>query len=161
MSLKHYYEENHYYFITTVTANRKPIFNDKLACELFLNLLTYYKFSCNYNIFAFVFMPDHVHVIIQPLGEDNISTIMKKVKGSFSRYYNRLKNTTGTVLQKGFYDNVIRSEKQYHEITDYIHYNPVQKGIVAEAQDYLYSSYKYYFENDDRFVLLLEDIFSL
>ena len=161
MPPKHYYEENYYYFITTVTQDRKPIFNDKQACELFMNLITYYKLSSQYNIKAFVIMPDHIHLIMQPLGDSNISDIMKQIKGSFSRYYNQINKASGTVLQKGFYDNVIRSEKQYHEITDYIHYNPVQKGIVAEAQDYLYSSYKYYFENDDRFVLLLEDVFSL
>lgn len=160
MSPQHYYEENHYYFITTVTQNRKPLFNDKLACELFINLLTYHKFSSSYNIKAFVIMPDHVHFIIQPMGKYNISEIMKKIKGSFSRYYNQLNKSTGTVLQKGFYDTVIRSEKQLREIMDYIHHNPMQKGIVSEVQDYYYSSYSYYFDSDDRFGLVLRESFE-
>ncbi|SHI62227.1 REP element-mobilizing transposase RayT [Geosporobacter subterraneus DSM 17957] len=155
MSPKHYYEENNFYFITTVTENRVPIFKDYLACELLISLLTYHKFSCNYNLKAFVIMPDHVHLIIQPMGKDNISDIMKRIKGNFSRYYNRIHKRSGTVFQKGFYDTAIRDEKHCCETIDYIHYNPVKKGIVIEAKDYLYSSYKFYCENDEKFLLLL------
>ncbi len=160
MSPKHYYEKNNLYFITTVIKDRRPIFKDELSCELILNIITYHRFRCNYNIKAFVIMPDHIHIIIQPKGKDDISDIMKKLKGSFSRYYNKINKTSGTIFQKGFYDNVIRTEKQLHETIDYIHYNPVKNGMVLEAKDYLYSSYRYYYENDDEYNLLMMETFE-
>ena len=160
MSLKHYHEKNNLYFITTIIENRRIIFKDEFACDLFVNLLTYYKFSCDYNIKAFVIMPDHVHLIIQPIGKYNISEIVKKIKGSFSRYYNKQNKTSGTVFQKGFYDSIIKTEEQLYKTIEYIHYNPVKKGIVAEMGDYLYSSYNFYYKDDDRFKLILIDNFE-
>lgn len=155
MTPKHYYEEKYYYFITTITEKRIAIFKDKLACELFLNILTYYKFSCNYNVFAFVIMPDHIHLVLQPTGKENISEIVKKLKGCFSRYYNKIYKTTGAIFQKGFYDVVIRNEAQLNETIEYIHYNPVKKGIVTEAKAYPYSSHNYFYEMDERYKFYL------
>ncbi len=105
-------------------------------------------------------MPDHVHIIIQPLGEDNISVIMKRIKGSFSRFYNKLNNTTGSVLQKGFHDTVIRNEGHFLETINYIHNNPMENGMVEEREDYYYSSYRYFYEDDGGFALLLNGTFE-
>lgn len=160
MSLKHYHEKGNYYFITTITKDRDPIFTSPINADLFITLLTYFKFKNNYNIIAFVIMPDHVHIVIQPLGEDTISDIMKNIKGSFSRYYNKLNNSSGTVFQKGYYDTVIRDDKQLHETMEYIHHNPVKKEIVSETKEYEYSSYGYYFHGDKRFELLLKETFE-
>ena len=160
MTPKHYYEKDNYYFITTVTENRNLIFKDIISCDLLMNLITHYKFTCSYNIKAFIIMPDHLHLIIQPVGEENISDIMKKIKGSFSRYYNKLNKTTGTLFQKGFYDQLIKTEKQLHETINYIHYNPVKNGLVEEAKDYIYSSYNFYFQRDNRFQLIMMETFE-
>lgn len=155
MPLKHYHQKNTPYFITTVTKNRVEIFNDKLACQLFTTYLIYYKFKCCYNIKAFVIMPDHIHLILQPLGEDNISDIMKKLKASFSITYNKLTKSQGAIWQKGFYEKAIRDAKALNEVTEYIHYNPVRKKLVIEPKRYKFSSYNYYYENDDEFKILM------
>ncbi|NMB26841.1 MAG: hypothetical protein GX987_02160 [Tissierellia bacterium] len=152
---KHPIEQNMLYFITSVTENRKQIFSNNLACELFLNILTYNKFYCDYNIYAFIIMPDHFHIIIQPTGEMNISEIMKKIKGNFSRFYNKIFNNQGKVLQKGYYDKIIRDEKHLIEIIEYIHNNPINKGIVENVDDYIYSSYHYYNNKNRHYELLM------
>lgn len=152
---KHPIEQNMLYFITSVTENRKQIFSNNLACELFLNILTYNKFYCDYNIYAFIIMPDHFHIIIQPTGEMNISEIMKKIKGNFSRFYNKIFNNQGKVLQKGYYDKIIRDEKHLIEIIEYIHNNPINKGIVENVDDYIYSSYHYYNNENRHYELLM------
>ena len=156
MHLKHYDEKNNVYFITTVTKDREPVFNDELACQLFINLLTYYKIKYYINIKAFVIMPDHIHLIIQSLGEQSISDFMKMLKGNFTRYYNEIINKNcHSKFQRGFYDKIIRNEIQLNEIFYYIHNNPVKRGLVCDPQNYHYSSYKFYYENDSRFKLLL------
>lgn len=88
------HREGSYYFITTVTQNRNPIFTSTINAELFTTLLIYFKLKSNYNVSAFVIMPDHVHIIIEPLGEDTISDIMKNIKGNFSIFYNKLNNSS-------------------------------------------------------------------
>ncbi|WP_350344092.1 transposase [Proteinivorax tanatarense] len=161
MPLKHYYQGHHYYFITTITKNRTPIFEDTIACELFLNILTYHKFNCNYNIIAFVIMPDHAHIVIQPTNEENnISLIMKKIKGSFSRCYNKKYHRHGAVFQQGFYDRIVKDEKELEKTIDYIHHNPVRSKLVSEADKYNYSSYNFYHNNYKRFSLILHNDFD-
>ena len=105
-------------------------------------------------------MPDHIHFIIQHMGKDNISSIMKKIKGNFSRYYNRMKNTSGTVLQKGFYDSIIRDKRQLYETMEYIHKNPAKNQLVSNLNEYEYSSYNYYCKEDNKFALMLMDTFE-
>ncbi|MDR5659791.1 transposase [Serpentinicella sp. ANB-PHB4] len=160
MSLKHYYEENCYYFITTITENRESIFKDPIICDLLIHILTQYKLQCPFNLKAFVVMPDHIHLLLQPTGKENISEIMKKVKGSFSRYYNRLQKRTGSVFQKGFYDMAIRNDNQLLEVMEYIHHNPCKKGIDLVPEDYTYSSYNFYFNADRKFELLMMESFE-
>jgi len=48
--------------------------------------------------------------------------------------------------QKGFFDFTIFTEKKFKEKFNYIHYNPVKRGLVKQADDYLYSSAKEYKE---------------
>ena len=156
MKLQHYNEINNVYFITTITKNRKPIFNDKLACDLFINLITYYKLKYSCKIYAFVIMPNHIHFIIQISNNISISTFMKLLKGTFSRYYNELsKNNSTSIFQEGFYDNIIKNEFELNSIIDYIHNNLIKANIAYEYKNYFYSSYNFFYENDKTFNLLL------
>lgn len=156
--LKRYYESQTPYFITSVTDGRKQIFTDRLACELLLNILTYHKFSCCYHVYAFVIMPDHLHIIVEPHSEMNISQIVKRIKGAFARFYNQIKDSEGAVWQNGFYDRGIRGRTELNEVITYIHNNPLRKGLVKEVGEYHYSSYLFYEINDRRFEILLDPI---
>jgi putative transposase len=149
--LKRYHEDGCAYFISTVCDNRREVFKDISACKLLISVLIYNKFTDDFKIYGFVIMPDHLHVILRPCGKEDISKIVKDIKGTFSRFYNKINCSTGTVWQKGFYDNGIRDIKQLEEMIIYIHNNSVNEGIVAEAGEYVYSSYRYYYMNDERF----------
>lgn len=155
MSVQRYHEDNAAYFVTFVTEDRKKLFRDPLACKLLLNILTYNKFIFQYNVYAFVMMPDHCHLILQPAGDMTLSGVMQKIKGNFSRFYNQLHGTTGTVLQKGYFDEGIRNQKQLNETILYIHHNPVKNGLVRNIEDYYFSSYQYYEQGKRDFELLL------
>lgn len=154
MTVKRYHEDHAAYFVTFVTEERKELFCDPLACQLLLNILTYNKFICQYNVYAFVMMPDHCHLILQPAGDLTLSGIMQKIKGNFSRFYNQLHGIAGTVLQKGYFDEGIRSQKQLNETIRYIHNNPVKNGLVRNIEDYYFSSYQYYEQGNMDFELL-------
>jgi len=157
-SVKRYHEDKALYFITTTTEGRKEIFKDSIACELLVNILIYNKFIYDFSVYGFVIMPDHFHIIIQPNGELNISEIMKKVKGNFSRFYNKITGLKGGIWQQGFYDEGIRDEVQLREVIKYIHANPFKKGLVSDVREYKYSSYQYYEMENGSFRLLIDSI---
>jgi REP element-mobilizing transposase RayT len=60
---------------------------------------------------------------------------MQLIKGRSSRKINE-----GHFWQKGFFDFTILTEEKFREKFNYIHYNPVKRGLVEKAEDYKYSS---------------------
>ena len=91
-------------------------------------------------------MPDHLHLVIHPVGIYNFSYIMKMIKGSFTRKINKANGKTGKIWQKGFYDEYIRDELHLLRVLEYMHNNPVKAGLVTTAEEYSFSSYNHYFQ---------------
>jgi putative transposase len=129
--LKRYDVENHVYFVTSKTLNNEPIFINHAYAELFINNL----FSCRqrygFLLLGFVLMPDHFHALRMPKKGFTISSVMQKIKSLFAYKLRRL-GVKGTIWQKSFYDFGIYSEDKCRQKLDYIHANPVRKGIVDD-----------------------------
>ena len=110
-NIKRYFEENYVYFVTTVIHENCPIFADDKTCRILLVTIEYFKLILDYKLYAYCIMPDHVHLLLHPIGKHNLSYIMQMIKGSFSRKFNKTKNITGQIWQKRFYDEGIRDQK--------------------------------------------------
>ena len=155
-SMKRYYEDGLAYFVTTVTGERKPIFEDKKLCRILLVTLAYFKTIFDYEVYGYCVMPDHLHAIIRPDSKHNLSFIMKMVKGSFARKINRLAGLKGSVWQSGFYEEAIRSNTQLTNQLNYIHGNPVKADLVPSMEKYEFSSYRQFFIPEDAGQVILE-----
>ena len=129
------------YFITICTANRKQLFwennNATVNKQEDISLSKYGKivYRCIGNIQNrypmisvdhFAIMPNHVHLLLQintapdgrPMAAPTISTVINQTKGAVSR------QVGFSLWQKGFYDHVIRGDRDYQEIWTYIEGNP-------------------------------------
>ena len=145
-NIKRFYLENSAYFLTTVTQDRIPVFNEPRNCKILLVTLEYFKLILDYRLYGFCIMPDHLHIILHPFGKHNFSYIMKMLKGSFTRKINKMSAQEGKLWQKGFYDECITdSVKLIHKL-EYIHNNPVKDNLVSSPEEYLYSSYNHYMQ---------------
>jgi putative transposase len=89
-SQKRAYEEGAEYFITTVTQDRYPYFNEPILAELFIRDLWFAKQLKQFDLFGYAVMHDHVHLLIQPRGKFNYSQIMHNVKRVFSLHANQI-----------------------------------------------------------------------
>ena len=58
------------FFITAVTLNRRRRFQVDSTARLFIDTLQHYRAQGSYKLFAFVVMPDHIHLLLQT---DNLS----------------------------------------------------------------------------------------
>ena len=72
------------YFITTVTANRRRLFQVADNANLLLDTLSHYRVQGKFHLHAFVVMPDHLHVLMTPSPEVSLEKAMQFVKGGFS-----------------------------------------------------------------------------
>jgi len=145
-NIKRFYEENAVYFLTTATKDKIEIFKDPKNCKILLVTLEYFKIVLDYRLYGFCIMPDHLHLVIHPLGIYNFSYIIKMIKGSFARKLNKANGKIGKVWQKGFYDEYIRDKLHLLRVLEYMHNNPLKAGLVTSPEEYLFSSYNHYFQ---------------
>jgi len=89
-------------------------------------------------VHAGVIMPNHVHLLLEPLAGNSLSDLLKGMKGASSRKINQLLNTTGNRFwMDESYDHIVRSEAQYQHFIRYIMENPI-KANLSEGQYWLY-----------------------
>lgn len=87
---------------------------------------------------AGVIMPNHVHLLLEPLAGHSLSELLKGIKGASSRRINQLLNKTGhRFWMDESYDHIVRSEAQYQHFIRYITENPI-KANLSEKQYWVY-----------------------
>ena len=84
-------------------------------------------------------MANHVHLLVRP--RVSPSRFLQTLKGYTAREANRLLGRTGQPFwQAESYDHSVRDDRESDRIKAYIENNPVKAGLVANAEDYLWSS---------------------
>ncbi len=124
------------YFVSFQTAGRKPFFRHERWANLFLNVLEQYRNT--YLLHAYVIMPDHVHLLLTPVG--SLEKSIQVIKGGFSYRAKRELEWSGEIWQAGFSDHRIRDLQDFYSHIVYIEQNPVRARLCASAAEYLYSS---------------------
>lgn len=91
-------------------------------------------------------MPDHWHALLGVPPGQLLSHIMDGIKVAAARDINRLHGAHGPLWQPRYFDRVMRTVKEYHETLEYMHLNPVRKGLVGSAAQWSWSSFNSYGE---------------
>jgi REP element-mobilizing transposase RayT len=92
-----------------------------------------------YELHAWVIMPNHVHLLVTPTVP--LAKITKSLKGITARRANALLGLAGQPFwQDESYDHVIRNGQEFERIRNYIEENPVRAGLAASVVDFRWSS---------------------
>jgi REP element-mobilizing transposase RayT len=91
-----------------------------------------------YELFAWVIMPNHVHILILPKSDP--AQIMHWIKGRSARQANLLLGRTGSFWRHESYDHFVRTRQEFYRIVKYIEQNPISAGFVSTAEDWRFSS---------------------
>jgi len=93
----------------------------------------------HYELYAFVVMANHLHILVHPLVDP--SRLLKSLKGATAREANKLLRRTGEPFwQKESYDHWVRDQAEFERIRVYIEKNPVNAGLVKLRKQYPWSS---------------------
>lgn len=93
----------------------------------------------HYDLHSFVVMPNHVHILVTPRAP--VCQVMQSLKRFTAREANKILGLTGQPFwQDESYDRVVRDEREFARITRYIERNPVTAGLVAEPEQFPWSS---------------------
>lgn len=83
-----------------------------------------FKDGIDYTVISYVIMLNHVHLLIQPIGEHTTQAILHSIKSYSALCINRLLGTHGKVWQRESYDHVVRNETELEHCIAYIRANP-------------------------------------
>ncbi|MFO7660761.1 MAG: transposase [Candidatus Cloacimonadaceae bacterium] len=113
----------------------------ELQISVILRQALLFHHGLRYNLLAFCIMPNHVHVVIQQLlqEDDNpypLSKITQSWKRQSSTQIKKLLDLKSSIWQPESYDHVIRNEKELRYYVEYVLENPVQAGFVKHWQDW-------------------------
>jgi REP element-mobilizing transposase RayT len=92
-----------------------------------------------YHLHAWVIMPNHVHVVLEP--QVAMPGIMRWLKGRTARTANRILGRTGMPFwQEESFDHWVRSAEELQAAVDYVEENPVKAGLVETKEQWAWSS---------------------
>jgi putative transposase len=138
------------YFFTLTLADRR---SDLLVREVaalrasVARARTLYPFIID----AWVVLPEHLHAVwTLPEGDADFSTRWTLIKRGFSarigagesRSVSRIAKGERGIWQRRFWEHTVRDEADFTRYVDYVHFNPVKHGLVGNAKDWPFSSFR-------------------
>jgi putative transposase len=155
--------------LTFSCFGRKPFFSGKHAPGWFLEILDGARARAAFDLWAFVIMPEHVHLVLLPQPPVRIRDILWHIKRPMTfRVLDWVKTRSPAFLCRmadhqpngklvhrfwqrgGGYDRNLRSVKDIYEKIKYIHQNPVRRGLVERPEDWPWSSARAWLEGTDQ-----------
>ena len=107
---------------------------------LFLSNFIKLKNTVLYELVAFCIMPNHVHLLIKPL--DKLPMIIQLLKGGSAKQINGIMQRKGRFWSVDYYDKLIRDEKHFAVVYQYIKNNPVVPGEDKASLPRFYGIYE-------------------
>ncbi|HEX6501909.1 MAG TPA: transposase [Terriglobales bacterium] len=160
--LKRFQQSAQSHFVTFTCYHRRRGFDSPAVYDLFVQVLEEMRRRFALCVYGYVVMPEHVHLLVseptiprvapkseartlrlrsgqslatQPL----LADAMHYLKLSFAKRLG-----SGVFWQKRYYDRNVRDEREFVEKLRYIHRNPVKRGLVMNAEDWKWSSFRHY-----------------
>ena len=146
------------YFFTVVAYGRRPFLTDDLARDCLRRAWRTVRERRPFDLVGLCLLPDHLHCIWRlPPDDADFSTRWATIKGVFTREYlrnagvtegprnpSRVRRREAALWQRRFWEHEIRDEVDLSRHLNYIHFNPVKHGLVADPADWPWSTYHRY-----------------
>jgi REP element-mobilizing transposase RayT len=132
---------NAVYHVTVRGDRREPIFADDHDRLTLLRLIADTLPARAAHAYAYCLMGNHFHLVLRT-AEPNLSAVMHRIDGEFTRAYNRRHGTVGHVFQGRYHDVIVDADSHLLTVCRYVDANPVRAGLVESAVDWHWSSHR-------------------
>jgi REP element-mobilizing transposase RayT len=159
-------DPTHLYFVTMSAVRRAQVFRRDVIKRILVDSLNTGRILGQYDLFAFVIMPNHIHTILRCLGDYAPADVTREYKKATSKLIVRHLEAEGNQAVLAFLASCVpREGKQKYAVwndeyqaknifspgflrqkIDYLHNNPVQPhwALAERPEDYLWSSARFY-----------------
>lgn len=159
-TIKHFDEPDHVRELTFSCYRRWPLLTKDEWREMLSRAIERAITGHNWELAAFVYMPEHVHLLVFPqAAASKIEDLLRAIKRPYSFRIKQLMNQSGDPLLKRLtirqrpgvqtfrywqegpgYDRNIKTAAAALNSIDYLHNNPVRRGLCDRAIDWKWSS---------------------
>lgn len=167
--LKRFYGRQDLHFVTFSCYQRLPLLGSVQARNLVVEELSRVRREYQFSVVGYVVMPNHVHLLLSEPARGTPSTVLQIVKQSVSHKMRRSEilwnettqiqpskiegaasthdiglNSLPRFWQPRFYDFNVYSHEKKNDKLEYMHANPVSRGLVQHPKDWSWSSFSFY-----------------
>ncbi len=135
--------ENLYHHIYAWGNDRNPIFKARNHFEKYIDMLERLSAKFSIDIIAYALMDWHIHLFIfDP--KNKISKFMEELHGGYATFFNKETGRVGHVFGERYNNKIVQPNEYGLWLSRYIHRQAVEAGIVKDARDYIWTSYREY-----------------
>ncbi len=129
------------YHVVIKGADRQLLFEETKDYLKYLDILEFYKQECQFELYAYCLMSNHVHLLIHtPITP--LETIFRKINTTYACWFNLKYSRTGSVQDGRYFSEPVDTIDYLLTVVRYIHYNPAKAGLETEpGTGYLWSSF--------------------
>ncbi|TVQ62989.1 MAG: transposase [Phycisphaerales bacterium] len=146
-------------FITFSCEKRLPLFRNPAVCKVFIDALVRVRQSRGIELYAWAVMPEHVHLLLRSGPSEPLERTLRSLKVAVSkRVIERWRSLDAPILARlsrpdgghrfwlkgGGFDRTVRDSAEFSRTVRYIHRNPVERGLVEHAEDWQWSSVRWW-----------------
>jgi putative transposase len=157
--LERRYGEGDLHFITFSCIHRRSLLGNAQARDCFVRVLAEVRDRYVFRLIGYVVMPEHVHLLMTEPIKGDPSKALQVLKQLVSR--NLLpKDRDGDLStqehfwQRRFYDFNVWSGEKITEKLNYMHLNPVKRGLVVHPRDWAWSSWSHYTNREEGLIAI-------
>jgi putative transposase len=166
--MRHYDVPGHAHYLTFSCYRRQSLLAHEEPRRWLLEALVTARSKVAFDLWAYVVMPEHTHLLVWPRDGTKVSEILRHVKlpvtkrvrllalerfGELHEAMALVRPDGRTALRfwqrGGGYDRNLWSPQEVREKIDYIHANPVRRGLVLRPGDWPWSSWRAWHERGD------------
>ena len=122
--------------------NRQALFTSDKYIAAYAHWLEEGALKFNVQVHGWVFMTNHVHLLLTPSSENAVSNLLQYLGRLYVRYFNFAYARSGTLFEGRFKSSLIQQENYLLNCLRYIELNPVRAGMATDPGGYRWSSYR-------------------
>jgi len=141
----HLFRPNAIYMVTASTLRRRRLMQPQGRRWFFIETLFERAENLNWRLEAWAVLPSHYHLIARaPVAASTLTALVRGVHSITAKSFNREDGTPGRQVWHNYWDTCLQSETAYWAGLQYVHLNAVKHGIVTEAKEYPFCSYRWF-----------------
>jgi putative transposase len=151
-------------FITFSCQGRLPLLSNPRIADLFLDRLAAARARLSIELFAYVVMPEHVHLLVRSPRDQPLDRALLWLKLAVAqRVIRRWRESAPSMLKRiddghgsprfwqkgGGFDRNVRDLSEFSREVRYIHHNPVERGLVTAPRLWKWSSVRWWGQREN------------